>query len=103
MNDAKYIGLDVHQATFSVAVRDAAGKLVMEAVVETKAEAILRFLRGVRGSLQVTLGKDLGRWRRLLRQIPSIGPIRAATSSFLPNRQSGVTCGRSRSCSQAAQ
>jgi len=28
MNDAKYIGLDVHQATISVAVRDSAGKLV---------------------------------------------------------------------------
>ncbi len=31
MNDAKYIGLDVHQATISVAVRDSDGKLVMEA------------------------------------------------------------------------
>jgi hypothetical protein len=28
MNDAKYIGLDVHQATITVAVRDSAGKLV---------------------------------------------------------------------------
>jgi hypothetical protein len=55
MNEAKYIGLDVHQATISVAVRDSAGKLVMEAVLETKAEAIIQFLRGVRGSLHVTL------------------------------------------------
>jgi len=38
MNDAKYIGLDVFQATISVAVRDAAGKLVMEAILETRAE-----------------------------------------------------------------
>ena len=36
MNDAKYIGLDVHQATISVAVRDSDGKLVMEAILETK-------------------------------------------------------------------
>jgi hypothetical protein len=28
MNDAKYIGMDVHQATISVAVRDARGNLV---------------------------------------------------------------------------
>ena len=28
MNDPKYIGLDVHQATISVAVLDSAGKLV---------------------------------------------------------------------------
>jgi hypothetical protein len=29
MNDAEYIGLDVYQATISVAVLDSAGKLVM--------------------------------------------------------------------------
>jgi hypothetical protein len=40
MNDAKYIGLDVHQATISVAVLDSSGKLVMEAILETKAETI---------------------------------------------------------------
>jgi transposase len=54
MNDAKYIGLDVHQATISVAVLDSAGKLVMEAILETKAETILQFMRGLRGSLHVT-------------------------------------------------
>src|ERR1700730_9647309 len=55
MNDAKYIGMDVHQATLSVAVLDAAGALVMEAILETKAETILQFIRGLRGSLHVTL------------------------------------------------
>lgn len=55
MNDAKYIGLDVHQATISVAVLDSAGKLVMEAILETKAETILQFIQGLRGSLRVTL------------------------------------------------
>jgi hypothetical protein len=54
MNDAKYIGLDVHQATISVAVRDSDGKLVMEAILVTKAETILQFVRGLRGSLHVT-------------------------------------------------
>jgi len=54
MNDTKYIGLDVHQATISVAVLDSAGKLVMEAVLETKAETILQFVHGLRGSLHVT-------------------------------------------------
>src|SRR5262250_2093184 len=67
MNDAKYIGLDVHQATISVAVRDSAGKLVMEAVLETKAEAILQFLRGVRGSLHVTL--EEGTWAAWLHDL----------------------------------
>src|ERR1700675_781125 len=55
MNDAKYIGLDVHQATISVAVLDSAGKLVMEAILETKAETILQFMGGLRGSVHVTL------------------------------------------------
>jgi transposase len=54
LNDVKYIGLDVHQATISVAVLDSAGKLVMEAILETKAETILQFIRGLRGSLHVT-------------------------------------------------
>src|SRR6202165_4560917 len=54
MNDAKYIGLDVHQATISVAVRDSDGKLVMEAILETKAETILQFIHGLRVSLHVT-------------------------------------------------
>ena len=55
MNDAKYIGLDVHQATISAAVLDSAGKLLMESIVETKAATILQFVHGVRGSVHVTL------------------------------------------------
>src|SRR3984957_11814398 len=54
MNDTKYIGLDVHQATISVVVLDSAGNLVMEAILETKAETILQFIHGLRGSLHVT-------------------------------------------------
>jgi transposase len=54
MDSKKYIGMDVHQATISVAVRDSAGKLVMESVIETKATTILEFIRGLRGSLWVT-------------------------------------------------
>jgi len=45
MNDTKYIGMDVHQATISVAVRDSRGNLVMEAILETKAETILQSRR----------------------------------------------------------
>ena len=41
MNDEKYIGLDVHQATIVVAVLDSTGKLVMESILETKAATIL--------------------------------------------------------------
>jgi hypothetical protein len=55
MNEAKYIGLDVHQATISVSVLDSSGKLLMEAILETKATTVLQFIYGLRGSLHVTL------------------------------------------------
>jgi transposase len=55
MNDAKYIGLDVHQATISAVVLDSTGKLVMESILETKAATILTFIHGLRGSLHVNL------------------------------------------------
>src|SRR5260370_36985994 len=55
MNDAKYIGLDVHQATISAAVLDSTGKLVMESILETKAATILQFFQGLRGSVHVAL------------------------------------------------
>jgi transposase len=54
MNDAKYIGLDVHQATISAVVLDSTGRVVMESILETKASTILQFIHGLRGSLHVT-------------------------------------------------
>jgi len=60
MSSEKYIGLDVHQATISVAVLDSTGKLVMESVIETKAATVLEFLHGLRGSKHVTY--EEGTW-----------------------------------------
>jgi transposase len=54
MNRNKYIGMDVHQATVSVAVMDSTGKVVMDSVIETKAATILEFIHGLRGILWVT-------------------------------------------------
>jgi transposase len=54
MDSKKYIGMDVHQASISAAVRDNTGKLVMECVIETKAVTVLEFIQGLRGSLCVT-------------------------------------------------
>jgi hypothetical protein len=54
MSQEKYIGMDVHQATISVAVRDSGGKLIMECILETKAATILEFIQGMRGTLAVT-------------------------------------------------
>jgi transposase len=44
--------MDVHQATLSVAVMDARGKL--ECVLETKAATIMEFIQGLKGTLAVT-------------------------------------------------
>lgn len=60
MNGEKYIGLDVHQATISVAVMDSKGKVVMESILETKAATILEFFAGLRGTLAVTF--EEGTW-----------------------------------------
>ena len=50
MSQEKYIGMDVHQATISVAVMDAQGKLIMECLLETKAATIVEFVRGLQGA-----------------------------------------------------
>ena len=41
MDSVKYIGMDVHKETISMAVRNSSGKLVMESILETKAATIL--------------------------------------------------------------
>ena len=71
MSSEKYIGLDVHQATISVAVMDSQGKTIMESILETKASTLLEFFAGLRGSLVRGLrGRDLGSL--------ALGPAQAA-------------------------
>jgi transposase len=60
MTNTKYIGMDVHKESISIAVRNAAGKIVMECVIETKASIILQFIDGLRGDLHVTF--EEGTW-----------------------------------------
>ncbi len=45
MDSIKYIGLDVHQSTISVAVLNADGKLVMQSVIATHAAPFWIFCR----------------------------------------------------------
>ncbi len=60
MDSTKYIGMDVHKEATTIAVMNAAGKLVMESIVETKAATIVQFIEGLRGELYVTL--EEGTW-----------------------------------------
>ena len=63
----EYIGMDVHKDTVSVAVMNAAGKVVMESILETKAATLLQFIRGLRGTLLVTL--EEGTWAAWLYEL----------------------------------
>src|ERR1700674_1961561 len=60
MDSKKYIGMDVHKESISIAVMNGAGKIVMECVIETKASMILQFIHGLRGHLHVTF--EEGTW-----------------------------------------
>jgi hypothetical protein len=70
MSQEKYIGMDVHQATISVAVMDAGGKLIMECILETRAATILEFIQGLHGTLSLTFEEG------------TISPIKARTAEF---------------------
>ena len=52
--------MDVHTESISIAVRNAAGKIVMESVIETKASMILQCIDGLRGDLRITF--EEGTW-----------------------------------------
>jgi transposase len=69
MNQEKYIGMDVHRATISVAVMDSSGKLIMECILETKAATILEYTQGQHGRLSVTFeeGTSAARLHDLLK------------------------------------
>ena len=69
MDSVKYIGMDVHKEAISIAVLNSSGKLVMECVIETKAITILEFLKGLRGSLHLTL--EEGTWAAWLYDLSS--------------------------------
>ena len=71
MNEAKYIGLDVHQATISVAVLDWDGKLIMESII-AGARAYLDLTADidiVREAIEVVTGGSIWAPRRLLSKL----------------------------------
>ena len=59
MNVKKYIGMDVHKETISIAVMTGDGKLVMESIIETKASTILQFVQRLQGDLHVTFEEGI--------------------------------------------
>jgi transposase len=80
MTSAKYIGMDVHTESTSIAVRNSVGKIVMECVIETKASTILQFLDGLRGDLRVTF--EEGTWAAWLYDLmkPRVTEVRVCNT-----------------------
>jgi hypothetical protein len=58
VTSTKYIGMDVHKESISIAVTNCVGKIVMECVIETKANMILQFIDGLRGDCRSPLKKE---------------------------------------------
>ena len=59
MERTKFVGMDVHKETISIAVMDSSGRVV-ECVIETKASTILQFIQGLHGDLHITF--EEGTW-----------------------------------------
>ena len=49
----KYVALDVHQATTVSSVRDETGRVIARTIIPTEAEALLAFVRSLRGTVHV--------------------------------------------------
>jgi hypothetical protein len=56
--------MDVHKDAISIAVLNCSGKVVMESIVETKANTILEFVHGLRGSLFMDSAIAWSGWAR---------------------------------------
>jgi len=50
---AKYVALDVHQATTVATVREQSGRIMARSVLPTEQLALVEFFRGMRGTVQV--------------------------------------------------
>lgn len=55
MNNQKYVGLDVDQATIVAHVSDAQGGFVMETMLETKPSSIRQFLKSLDGTVHLAM------------------------------------------------
>jgi hypothetical protein len=50
MDSIKYIGMDVHKESISIALMNGSGKLVMESIIETKAITVVQFIQRLHGN-----------------------------------------------------
>lgn len=53
-NNTKYVGMDVHRDCIAIVVLNQEGRQVSQSIVPTDGAAILEFIQGLRGTIQVT-------------------------------------------------
>jgi transposase len=54
MTNDKYVAMDVHKASVVIGIRNGAGKLISKAVVETKAQTLKDYVKGLSGTVHLT-------------------------------------------------
>ena len=54
MNNDKYVAMDVHKASVVIGVRDGAGKMISQAIVETKAQTLKDYVKSLSGKIHLT-------------------------------------------------
>jgi len=75
MSENKYIGMDVHQGSTVVSVRDESGKVVIQSILETEGGTLLQFLHGLSGTLHVAFEEGVSaQWLHdlLVRQVARV-------------------------------
>jgi transposase len=63
----RYLGMDAHAASCTLAILSATGKLMRQDVVETNGGALIRYLRGIPGNLHLCV--EEGEWSQWLTEI----------------------------------
>ena len=89
MTIAKYVGMDVHKESISIAVMNSTGKFVMECVIETKASMLLQFIDRLRGDVRITF--EEGTWAAWLYDLLKPHVWSHASKTVLIGAQ-GISC-----------
>ena len=86
-NGIRYVGLDVHKDSISVAVRDGRGKVVQETVLPTSEAALLGWVKEQRGTLHVAL--EEGTWAAWLYELLVVRVARVVVCDPRKNSRAG--------------
>jgi hypothetical protein len=54
MSNHKYVALDVHQSSIVLLVVDQTGKQLQQSILETKADTVIDFFKGLSGTIYAT-------------------------------------------------